>query len=410
MAKPILIRGARQLLTLRGAPAARRGAALRNLEIILDGALLIKDGLILEANTSRRVEALAIARQAEEIDAHGCVVLPGFVDSHTHLVGGIRRSGDVWDPLSDAQAFSKAVQTTSQRTLESRALRLLGEFARHGTTMLEAKSGYGISEAGEIKILRAQAALARRTAMVASTFMGTVCPPDMPFDDYIDWMCTHMLPRIKRRGLASFADIVCERDMFSVEQARRYLRVARGLGLATKMHAEQTSHIGGVSAAVELGATSVAHLNQLTCPEIKQLASSETLAVLLPGPVFHTDNGAYPPARELIDAGAAVALGTDYNAHTCPSPNMQMMLVLACHKMGMTPEEAISAATINGAHAMRRAHNVGSLEHGKSADIIMLGVPDYREITCGFAVNLVEMTMKKGRVVSHKSRIEWPAA
>jgi imidazolonepropionase len=317
--KPLLIRGARQLLTLRGPSAARRGAALKNIEIIADGALLINDGVILEANSCRRVEALAAARNADEINAHGCVVLPGFVDSHTHLVGCAKRGLGAALNAGGAEIYYTAIQTTSQRTLKARALRLLEEFARHGTTTVEAKSGFGETAAGALKILRAQTTLKRRTAMVSRTFMGTRWEPlETTTDGYVEWMCTHILPIIKQRGLAEFADIACGRETFSPEQARRYLTVARQIGLTPKMHAGQYSNPGGVAEAIEVGAASVDHLNLVTDEEIKLLACAETIGVLLPGPVFFTDRGKYAPARKLIDGGAAVALATGYNVETSP--------------------------------------------------------------------------------------------
>jgi imidazolonepropionase len=405
-----LIRGARQLLTLRGPPIPRRGAALRELNIISDGAVLIQDGLIRQVNTSRRVEALADARLAVEIDASGCVVMPGFVDCHTHLVAGPRRSAEDDCPQQAPEAWGKAVKQTSRRTLEARGLAVLEDFVRHGTTMIEAKSGFGFDEAGELKILLAQAALNRRTSMVASTFMGTLwLPPGSSSGEYVDWMCSRMLPLLKRRRLAEFADICCDRGLFPVEHSRRYLSVARQLGFIPKMHAGETANIGGVAEAVRLGAASVDHVVFVHDNDVEMLAGSHTIATLLPGPVFFNGRGRYAPARSLIDSGAAIALATDYNPHTSPSQNMQMTVVLACRKMGMTVAEAISAATINGAHAMRRAASRGSIELGKVADLAILRIPDYREIAFQFGVNLVETTILQGAVVFQGSKVDWSA-
>jgi imidazolonepropionase len=389
----------------------RRGAALRELSIISDGAVLIRDGVIREVGPSRRVEALKEARHADEIDASGRVVLPGFVDSHTHLVGGPQEPVEGNCPPQPPEAFAKIVQQTSQRTLERRGFAVLEDFVRHGTTMIEAKSGFGVDEAGELKILRTHAALNRRTSMLASTFMGTLwLPPGSSSGEYIDWMCSRMLPLLKKRRLAEFVDICCERDMFSIEQSRRFLNVARELGFIPKMHAGQTANAGAVEAAVRLGAASVDHVVFVNDSDVEMLAGSDTIATLLPGPVFFTGRGRYAPARSLIDGGAAVALATDYNSHTSPSQNMQMMIVLACRKMGMTVAEAISAATINGAHALRRAGSRGSIEPGKIADLAILRIPDYREIPSHFGVNLVETTIKNGAVVFQRSKIAWPAA
>jgi imidazolonepropionase len=389
----------------------RRGIALGELTVIPDGAVLIRDGLIEEVGTSRRVEALHKARGADEISAEGRVVMPGFVDSHTHLVSGPARPYQHSLHPMPAEACWKPLQQTSRYTIEAQCFRLLEEFIRHGTTTLEAKSGFGMNERGELKILRAHAALNRKVPMLVSTFMGTRWLPEGSTpDEYIDWMCEHMLPLIKRRRLAEFADIYCDRGMFSVDQSRRFLSAAAQLGFGLKMHAGQVANIGAIPEAIRLGVTSADHLIHVDEYDIALLAASGTIATLLPGPVFFTGAGRYPPARKLIDEGVAVALATNYNPHTSQSQNMQMMISLACRQMGMTAAEAISAATINGAHAVRRAHRVGSIEAGKAADLAILDVSDYREIPYHFGVNLVYMTLKDGRVLCRRSNVHWPAA
>jgi len=382
---------------------------MRELGIIADGAVLIRDGLIQEVGPSRRVEALTEARNADEISAIGRVVLPGFVDCHTHPVAGpVRPFEDSREP--PPETYWKTIQQTSQRTLETQGLRLLEDFVRHGTTTIEAKSGFGMTERGELKILRTHAALNRRTSMLASTFMATRWPPsESSTGEYIEWVCSHLLPMIKRRRLAEFADIYCERDLFSVGQVRRYFSVAKQLGFTPKMHAGQAANIGAVPEAVRFGAASVDHAVFVSDDDVRMLAACDTIATLLAGPVFFTGTGRYPPARRLIDGGAAVALATNYNPHTSPSHNMQMMIALACRKMGMTVAEAISAATINGAHALRRSARLGSLEHGKAADLIVLAISDYREIPHHFGVNLVDMTLRRGQVVYRRSEVRWPA-
>ena len=408
MSRSILIRGARQLLTLQGPPGPRRGAALRELGIIADGAVLIRNGYIDEVGPSRRVEALQQARDADEIEASGKVVMPGFVDSHTHLVGGPFRASEGTGGR-DPEAFWKPVQHTSRHTMESQGMHALEDFARHGTTLLEATSGFGIYELGEIKILRAQVALNRRTDMLVSSFMGTRWPPrDSSTDAYIDWMCSDMLPIIKRRRLAEFADISCEQDVFSPDQAQRYFKAATGLGFTTKMHAGRTSSVGAVMEAVRLGAAGVSHAAFVSDAEVDALAASETIATLLPGPVFFTGTGRYPGARQMIDRGAAIALGTGYNPETCPSQSMQLIIALSCRMMHLTVAEAISAATINGAHALRRGARTGSLQPDKAADLVILDVSDYRELADRAGVNMVETTMKGGRLIWHRGGVRWP--
>ena len=408
MSRSILIRGARQLLTLQGPPGPRRGAALRELGIIADGAVLIRDGYIDEVGPSRRVEALMLARGADEIDASGKVVMPGFVDSHTHLVGGPFRATEGARSRTP-EAFWKPLERTSRHTMESQGIHALEDFARHGTTMLEATSGFGIYERGEIKILRTHLALNRRTAMLVSSFMGTRWrPEDSSTDTYIDWMCSDMLPLIKRRRLAEFVDISCEQDVFSPEQAQRYLKAAARLGFIIKMHAGRTSGMGAVLEAVRLGAASVSHAAFINDAEVDALASSETIATLLPGPVFFTGTGQYPGARRMIDRGAAIALGTGYNPETCLSQSMQLMIALSCRMMRLTVAEAISAATINGAHALQRGSRTGSLQPDKAADLVILDVSDYRELADRAGVNMVETTIKDGRVIWHRGGVRWP--
>lgn len=404
-----MIRGARQLLTLRGSEAPRRGAALGKLDIIVDGAVLISKGRIVEVGSSRRVEALAAAREADEISAAGRVVAPGFVDSHTHLVAGQVRAFEDADRRETPEFYWRPLQQISQRMLETQGLRVLEDFVRHGTTTLEAKSGFGVKEATELKILRTQTALKRRTSMVASTFMPTHWgPTEFPADVYIDRVCSRMLPLIRKRGLAEFADIACEKNAFTFTEARQFLSVAKQLGLTPKLHAGRTSRTGAVSEAVRLGAASIDHLVVVDDEDVRALAGGDTVATLLPGRVFFSGEERYAPARRLIDEGAAVALATGYNPQTSPSRSMLMTIALACRKMGMTAAEAIAASTINGAHAMRRAGETGSLEEDKSADIVIFGVPDYRELPCHFGVNLVDTTIKNGRVLFERSAVRWP--
>jgi imidazolonepropionase len=409
---------------MRGPAGPRRGADLRNLGIIQDGAVLIADGLIRDVNTTRRLDNLAQARNAVEINVNGKVVMPGFIDCHTHLVGGparlkeyeMRIAGATSDQINEAGGGFRAIHDTLQRVslaaLETQASSLLRESIRHGTTTLEAKSGYGITEQGEIKILRTHANLNKKLGNVVSTFMAArllTSSSQGSNEEYIDWVCTHMLPLVRRRKLAEFVDVSFENDTFSVEQVRRVLLCARHLGFGLKLHSGQYRNVGGARLAVELGAVSVDHAIFLDPVDIAALARSEAIATLLPGPVFYQGNRRYAEARALIDGGVAVALGTGYNPETCPSMNMQMIISLACGKMAMTPAEALSAATINAAYALRRGDRIGSIEFGKQADLVVLSVPDYREIPYHFGVNLVEMTMHRGYPLYQASEVKWPA-
>lgn len=425
MQNVILVRGARQLLTLRGPNGARRGADLRNLGLIQDGAVLVADGLIREVGPSRRIENLAVARGAEEIDASGCVVMPGFVDCLTYLAAGparlmdyeMRLEGASWREIQQAGggtiALARSIQDLSFRAVEAFATRALEDAVRHGTTALEARSGFGLSEAGEIKTLRVHAALEKRCAPVpvVSTLLCAHAAPGFegPADEYLDWMRSHVLPLVQRRKLAEFAAIRCGEDGFSAEQARGYLSAARRLRYGLRVEASRGSNSAAISLAAELGASSVDNVTDASEQDLARLAQSASIATLLPGAEFHLGTPCYVSARRLIDHGAAVALASGYHPATCPSLNMQMITALACAGMNMTPAEAIAASTINAAHALGLNARIGSLESGKSADLLILSVSDYREIPYRFGVNLVDLVMVKGEILVRRSEVKWQA-
>jgi imidazolonepropionase len=366
---------------LHGPSGTRRGSDLNKLGIIQDGAVLIVDGVIREVGLSRRVENVILARDAKEIDATGRVVMPGFVDSHTHLVG----------PSAAASA----------RTLENRALRVLDDAVRHGTTALEAK-------AGDTKILKG---LERQPISIVRTFLCTKSGVEYQErrDQYLAWVCSYLLPLIKRRKLAEFADIRCEKGGFDEADARQYLSAARQLGFGLKIQTGPGPSAGVIRVAAEMGATSIDCGVEAGPDEAAILAQSATMAMLLPGEVFYRGTDRYPPARMLAASGVAMALSTNYNPETSPCQNMQMMLTLACQKMNLTPAEAITLATLNAAHALRRASRAGSLENGKSGDLLILDVPDYREIPNHFGMNLVDLVMKNGEVLVERTEVKWPA-
>jgi imidazolonepropionase len=259
-----------------------------------------------------------------------------------------------------------------------------------------------------LKALVVMAALDGQPLDIVPTYLGAhMVPPEYEQnpDAYIDWMCAEMMPRIRRQRLAAFADAYCDRGAFTAGQARRYLECARDLGFELKVHAEQFTHTGAARLAVELGATSADHLEQADEQDAAALSRSSTIATLLPGSVFYLGLERYAPARLLIDKGAAVALATDFNPGTSPTCSMPMVLSLACTHMRMSPAEAISAATINGAHAIRRSDLTGSLEPGKQADMILLEAEDYRELSYHFGVNLVAMTIKRGAIVYQQGEV-----
>lgn len=417
MSTDLLITGASQLLTLRGR-GPRRGAILGDLDILKDGAVLIRDGAIASVGPRAKVESLPDSRAAEKLDVGGRVVVPGFVDSHTHLIHAASRAEEYEMKVAGASyeeiahkgggilnSVAKLRAATSE-ALKKRAHAALREFAAHGTTTVEAKSGYGLELASELRILTMHQELAAEQPLdIVSTFLGAhVVPAEFRSkpdgaDQYLALLIDKMLPEVAEARLAEFCDVFCERGAFSRAQSKRILQAGKALGLAPRVHAEQLSRTGGAQLAVELGAASCDHLERVNQADIRALARSNTVATLLPGCDFYLGLRRYAPARSLIDAGAIVALATDYNPGTSPTLSMPMILSLACSQLRMTPAEAISAATINAAYALRRKKSIGSLEVGKQADLAVFDVNDYREIPYYFGVNKCWMTIKNGQII-----------
>jgi imidazolonepropionase len=413
----LLITGASQLLTLRGR-GARRGSSLSNLGLIKDGALLVRDGLIAAVGTRSQVEALPEARGAEKLDLGGRVALPGFVDSHTHLVHAASRAEEYELKIAGASYEEiarkgggilnsvKKLRAATAQDLKKRAFTALEKFATHGTTTVEAKSGYGLDVASELKILGLHKELAAEQPIeLVSTFFGAhVVPAEFRSkatgaEKYIALLTETLLPEVAEQKLAEFCDVFCDRGAFTRKQSQFILEAGKKLGLAPRLHAEQLTRMGAAQLAVELGAASCDHLEHVNGSDIRALGKSNTAATLLPGCDFHLGLKHYAPARALIEAGAIVSLATDYNPGTSPTLSMPMILSLACTQLRMTPAEAITAATINAAYALRREKYIGSLDVGKQADIAIFEVADYREIPYYFGVNHCWMTVKRGRVI-----------
>jgi imidazolonepropionase len=413
--RPLFFRNATQLLTLAGPPVPRRGAALGELGIIRDGAVLTLGSKILRVAPTRELEAEARRWRAQVIDCRGRLVMPGFVDCHTHLVFAGSRVDDYeqrihgrsYEEIAAAGGgiglSARQLREATPHELLAQASRFLREFAAHGTTTVEVKSGYGLDVAGEMKILKVVRRLRRISPMelVPTLLAAHALPPEYKgrLKAYVNLMSRRLIPAVARKKLAEFVDCFCDRGAFSVPACRQVLGAGIRHGLVPRVHAEQLSRTGASRLAVELGAASADHLDHVTEADIRALARSDVVAALLPGSNFHLGLGIYPPARRLIDAGAVLALATDFNPGTSPTLNMQFILTLACTAMRMTPAEAISAATINAAYSLRRADRLGSLEAGKQADLVVMDASDYREIPYYFGWNHCVMTVKRGRVI-----------
>jgi len=414
----LLITGCSELVTVRGS-VPRRGAALRDLKIIRDGAVLVRGDRIAAVGPRRRIERLRAARRAEKLNLGGRVVLPGFVDSHTHLIFPASRAAEYEQRIAGAtyeeiarsgggiQSTVKRLRQASPHALHDGALAHLREFAAHGTTTIEAKSGYGLDWKSELKILVALAELHQDQPLdITATFLGAhVVPKEYRGrpDSYVELLAQRWVPAVATASLAEFCDVFCDRGAFTVEQARRILNAGRACGLVPRIHAEQLVRTGAARLAIEVEAASADHLEKIDRGDIRALALSNVVCTMLPGCCFHLGLREYAPARQLVDAGAIVALATDFNPGTSPTVSMPMILSLACTQMHMTPAEAICAATINPAYSLRRHDRVGSIEVGKYADLAAFDVADYREIPYYFGVNLCGLTIKRGVVIHRKT-------
>jgi imidazolonepropionase len=412
-----LIRGAAEIVTVRGR-GPRRGNSLSNVGVIRDGAILIRDGIIAAVGPSSKIEKLQESKKAISIDVGGRVVLPGFVDAHTHLIHATSRAEEYELKIRGAGYEEiagkgggilnsvKKLRAAAAEELKSRARRFLEKFVEHGTTTIEAKSGYGLDATSELRILSLHKELdAEQPLEIVSTFLGAHAVPaefrgkSGGTQQYLDLLTSELIPEIGENGLAEFCDVFCERGAFSLQESRRVLEAGKLHGLAPRVHAEQLSHTGATRMGMEMGAASCDHLEYLKTADIRALGKSKTVATLLPGCDFHLGLERYAAARELISAGAIVALATDFNPGTSPTLSMTMILSLACSRLRMTPAEAIASATINAAYSLRRADRIGSIEPSKQADLAVFEVADYREIPYYFGMNTCWMTMKRGEIM-----------
>jgi imidazolonepropionase len=415
----MLIHSAAQLLTLAGGP--QRGNALGDLGLIPNGAALVRDGQIEAVGSTPELRANYPGE--EELDASGKVVMPGFVDPHTHLLWVGDRSAEFemrlqgktyMEILAAGGGILSTVRSTREASIEQMTAETrprLRSMLLHGTTTAEAKTGYGLETETELRMLEAILALDDEGQLdLAPTFIGAHAIPleykDRP-DEYTDLVVNEMLPALHRwwdenasgRPLP-FVDVFCETGAFTLEQSARILKAAKDLGFPLKIHADEFDNLGGASLAVELGAASADHLVKTSPADIRALGESDTVAVGLPCTPFGLAEKEYTPARSILEAGGILALASDLNPGTAWCESMQFVIALACRYMHLTPSQAIAASTINAAAAIGWEDRIGSLESGKQADILILSVPDYRHLGYRFGTNLVEIVIKKGRVYS----------
>jgi imidazolonepropionase len=410
-----------QLLTLSSATSEggpRRGPELRELGVIEDGAVLCLGGKIV--SVSKTKDALRDPwlkknrKKFTEIDCTGKVALPGFVDSHTHpvfvsprLVDFEKRiEGASYEEIAAAgggiRSSVEGVRKAGKSALAAKVLSVLKGMASHGTTTVEAKSGYGLTVESELKSLEAiREAASRWPATVVATLLAAHAVPKEfqgGSQKYVELVCTEMIPQVARRRLAQFVDVFCDRGAFTAEQTEQIFGAAEQHSLDVRAHMGQLSETA-LSSLLRFNPASFDHMDHVKEDDIAQLARRDTVATLVPGANYFLGLKEYPPARKLIDASVPVALATDYNPGTSPTISMPMAVSLACTHMKMSPAEAISAATINGAWALRLADRKGSIEPGKDADLAIFDVQDYREIPYWFGVNRCAATMAGGTLL-----------
>ena len=413
----MIIHSASQLLTLAGGP--QRGERLGNLGIIEDGAVRIKDGRILE--TGKTSALLTNHPQEDLLDAAGKVVMPGFVDPHTHVIWAGNRAEEFelklegksyLQILEAGGGILSTVRATREATLpeimdqtRSRIRRMI----KHGTTTLEAKTGYGLDQKTEHLLLRALLDLNEQEAVdIKLTYLGAhAIAPEFSnnSDGYTDYLYQTLIPELaiwwsdQTDQPLPYVDVFCERGAFDLEQSRRILETALQHGFPIKIHADEFENLGGASLAAELGAASADHLVVTSPEDIRSLGNSDTVAVSLPCTPFGLAENEYTPARDILSAGGILAIATDLNPGTAWCESMQFAVALACRYMKLTPKQALAAATINAAAAIGMEERVGSLEPGKQADMLILDIPDYRQLGYRFGTNLVNTVIKNGQII-----------
>ncbi|QQZ11279.1 imidazolonepropionase [Heyndrickxia vini] len=421
--KPIFIHHANELITVAGGsdkPFKRE--EMNNLHIVKDGALWIENGQIMAVGTTEEIQSRYSDRLNESIivDATGKIVLPGLIDPHTHLVYAGSRENEFNMRLNGAtymeimnngggiHATTTRTRAASYEELLSESKTRLDSFLKHGVTTVEAKSGYGLDWKTEKKQLEVAKQLNEEHVIdIVRTFMGAHAVPanfkENP-DEFVRIVIEEMLPQVAKENLAEFNDVFCERGVFTPEQSKKILEAGKEYGLIPKIHADEIEPYEGAELAADVGAISAEHLLRASDTGIKKMAEKEVIGVLLPGTAFFlmADSAR---GRKMIDEGVPVALSTDCNPGSSPTTSLPFIMNLACMKMGMTPAEAITACTINAAHAINRSNEIGSLEIGKKADIVMMNVPNYMQLQYHYGMNHTDMVIKNGKIVVESGQL-----
>ena len=408
----LLVKNIGVLATAKGS-SARKGPEQGDVALLKDAWVLCRDGVIAEVGTGTVPAGYEV--DAEVIDAAGRLVTPGLVDAHTHLIfGGWRQNelglklhGKTYLEIQNAgggiQSTTNATRQATEEELTEKAAKALDEMLHFGATTCEAKSGYGLATEHELKALQVIQNLNDRHAMdIVPTFMGAHLVPKEYKDDraaYIRLVCEEMMPAVAKQGIAKYCDVFCEADTFTVEESRQVLEAGKKYGLTPKIHADEIEAIGGSQLAGEIGAVSAEHL--IVCPPegIASMAKGGVIACLLPATSFNL-GATFAPARDMVNAGVPVAMATDFNPGSCPCLNLQFVINLGCLKYKLTPEEVLTAVTLNGAAAIGMADKVGSVEAGKQADLVIWDAPDLDYICYRVGSNLADIVIKKGNIVA----------